>query len=89
MQKPVLRWPRLDTWTSASLLVALLGCMLLPVPRAMAGDDLLAQLKVAYIFNFTRFVEWPSLPDDSPFVIGVIGDPQMASQLRVLEREPL
>jgi len=87
MQKLLVRWLRLDTWTSAGLLVALLGCMLLPVPRAMASEDLLGQLKAAYIFNFTRFVEWPMLPEDRPFVIGVIGDPQMVSQLRVLERE--
>lgn len=34
------------------------------------------QLKAAFLFNFTRFVEWPksSLPtDDVPLVIGILG----------------
>ncbi|WP_423147172.1 YfiR family protein [Rubrolithibacter danxiaensis] len=34
------------------------------------------QVKSAFIFNFTRFVEWPASAfksDDAPFVIGIIG----------------
>lgn len=33
------------------------------------------QLKAAFLYNFTQFVEWPegSLPQDTPFVIGILG----------------
>lgn len=54
---------------------------------ANEGNESIAELKVAYIFNFTRFIEWPETPADRPFVIGVIDDPAMAEQLRILERE--
>ena len=54
---------------------------------ARAADDLLLDLKVAYIYNFTRFIQWPEATADRPFVIGVIGDPVMEEKLRVLERE--
>jgi hypothetical protein len=35
------------------------------------------QLKAAFLFNFTRYVNWPEAPPsaaDEPFVIGVLGD---------------
>ena len=51
------------------------------------GDELIRGLKVAYLFNFTRFIEWPEAPADRPFVIGVIDDLAMAEKLRILERE--
>lgn len=52
-----------------------------------AEEDPLSALKVAFIYNFTRFVQWPQAPASRPFVIGVIGDPDMEGQLQVLERE--
>lgn len=63
------------------------AAFLLSLWPACAQDhgDLVEQLKVAYIYNFTRFVDWPALPDGSPFVIGVIGDSGMAQSLRALE----
>ena len=67
----------------------LLLCALLLSPAAYAadGDDLLPALKVAYVYNFTRFVEWPARASEGPFVICVIGDPGMEGHLRALERE--
>ena len=63
-------------------------CLLLsPAVAAADGDELLPGLKVAYLYNFTRFVEWPGAAADRPFVIGVIGDPAMEEHLRALERE--
>ncbi|MBK1718693.1 YfiR family protein [Thiocystis violacea] len=44
-------------------------------------------LKVAYLYNVTRFIDWPDPPTDAPFTIAVIGDPIMAEALRVLPRE--
>ena len=33
------------------------------------------QVKAAFIYNFAKFVEWPAeaLPENRPFVIGIIG----------------
>jgi hypothetical protein len=50
------------------------------------ADDQLAALKVAYLYNFTRFIQWPKAPAERPFVIGVIGDPVVDRHLRVLEQ---
>jgi hypothetical protein len=44
-----------------------------PTPPAAAGEY---EVKAAFLYNFTRFVEWPpeSLGDaDEPFVIAVLG----------------
>jgi hypothetical protein len=35
------------------------------------------QVKAVFLFNFTQFIEWPErsfLVEDSPFVIGIVGD---------------
>jgi hypothetical protein len=45
------------------------------------------QLKAAFLFNFTRFVEWPpsSLPaDETPLVIGILGANPFGSFLEEL-----
>jgi hypothetical protein len=57
------------------------------VAQGAEGKELLPALKVAYVYNFTRFIEWPGAAPDRPFVIGVIGDPAMQEHLRALERE--
>ncbi len=47
---------------------------------AARGQEVLPseyQMKAAYLFNFTKFVSWPAQalpPDDSPLVIGILGD---------------
>jgi hypothetical protein len=75
--------------TQRIVVALLLLCTLLLSPAASAadGEDLLPALKVAYIYNFTRFVEWPGAAADRPFVICVIGEPAMETHLRALERE--
>ena len=70
----------------AALLV-LCALLLSPAASGADGDELLPALKVAYVYNFTRFIEWPAAAPDRPFVIGVIGDPAMEGHLRLLERE--
>ncbi len=71
-----------------ALLVALLPCWLsVAAAQDQRDDNLLTELKVAYIYNITRFIEWPAAPAERPFVIGVIGDPVMARHLRLLEQE--
>lgn len=47
------------------------------------------QLKSAFIYNFTKYVEWPSDPgygDGAPFVIGVVGDAAFSRQLSSVMR---
>jgi len=74
-----------SSWRAALLLV--LYWALVPLAQAEEAGDLLPQLKVAYLYNFTRFVEWTPLPEGQPFVIGVMGDPGLEDRLRTLERE--
>ena len=73
------------------LLVALL-LLLLPAlfaARAAAqglepADDVARQIKAAYLYKFASYVEWPRgvfARDDSPVVIGVIGDEPLAAEL--------
>lgn len=37
------------------------------------GDDLEYQVKAAFLFNFLKFIEWPSASGSAPWVIGVLG----------------
>ena len=40
------------------------------------------QVKALFLFNFARFVSWPSpQPSDTPFVIGIVGDDPFNSYL--------
>jgi YfiR/HmsC-like len=54
---------------------------------AAAGDraDLITDLKVAYLYHFTRFVEWPRTLSGAHFVICVAGAPALAEALGALE----
>ncbi len=73
---------------AGACVVALLLCLLVvPQARGADGADLLTELKVAYIYNFTRFIHWPEAPAGRPFCIGVISDPAMEAGLRVLEQD--
>ena len=63
-----------------------LGLLLLSAAICRAQDTEVSEskLKALYIFNFPKFIEWPteSLPDDkSPFIIGVIGENPIANDL--------
>lgn len=42
------------------------------------------QIKATYLFNFTRYVEWPGKAGDAqgPFLVGVIGAPEVEASLR-------
>jgi hypothetical protein len=67
------------------LLLAL--ALLLPWRSGLAADDLEQGLKVAYLYNFTRFIEWPAASLGENFEIAVIGDPVLARALRALEQQ--
>lgn len=54
--------------------------MMMPVRSCAQMKDGDQQTKALYIFNFTRFIEWPDETFDepeSPVIIGVIGDPNI------------
>ncbi len=71
-----------------ALLLLVLQCLFAVDPAQSAeGKDLLRELEVAYIYNFTRFVQWPKAADGRSFCIGVIGDPAMEARLRELEQD--
>lgn len=61
--------------------------VLLAGETAMADDATRAQeyqVKAAFLYNFTKFVEWPAerfAGPDAAFVIGVLGPEQMARDL--------
>ena len=45
------------------------------------------QLKAVFIYNFTRFINWPPdafADDEDPFVIGVLGDERLSAYLNLL-----
>lgn len=77
------RWQRY-----AILTLVFVPCLLLPpAVNSAESKDNLPDLKVAFIYNFTRFIRWPEAPADQPFVICVIDDTVMENHLRLLEQE--
>jgi len=53
----------------------------------LAAQEPLTALKVAFIYRFTKFVEWPQARPEVPFSICVIADPDMGRALEALVRE--
>lgn len=58
---------------------------LLTVPCALAGNTE-TEVKAAFIYNFTKFVEWPvgALPADAPMQLCVLGKDEVGNRLRQL-----
>lgn len=53
----------------------LFGTVIPPVP--MEAASLEYEVKAAFLFNFTKFVQWPAAPSagaDTPFTICIVGD---------------
>ena len=74
-----------------------LGALLLLIfalfvaPAARSEEAVSAeQLKAAFLYNFVRFVEWPTNAfnlDSDPIVLGVIGSDRFANELATLLKE--
>jgi len=47
--------------------------------RAQSGPATEYQVKAAFLFNFAKFTEWPSEPDQAPFTIAILGDDPFGS----------
>jgi hypothetical protein len=73
--------------TGALALVAI--AWLVPAPASSQGRNLERQVKAAFLYKFTGYIEWPQhafREANSPLVIGVVGDPVLARALdRVVE----
>ena len=61
--------------------IALLGLVLFGLPSFAAPREF--QLKAAFIFNFIKFVEWPS--NSGPINVGILGDDPFEGELKKLE----
>jgi hypothetical protein len=55
-----------------------------PVAAAQIASG--ADVKAAFLFNFSKFVEWPTDASAGPFVFGILGDDAVADALRDLAR---
>lgn len=44
--------------------------------------DTNAKIKAVYIYNFTKYIEWPKEYRERPFVIGVIGETPLLIELK-------
>jgi hypothetical protein len=52
------------------LVVAAISCVLSDEATAATSEH---EVKAAFMYNFSRFVQWPGPETDKPFTIGVIG----------------
>lgn len=60
-----------------------------PAAAAEKTATLEENVKTAFIYKFTRYVEWPAAAPGEDFRIGVIGDGGVLAPLRELAREKL
>ena len=68
----------------AACIAALPGSNAMPAPPAAEY-----QVKAAYLFNFSQFVEWPAAAyasPDAPFVIGILGEDPFGGALDAVVR---
>jgi hypothetical protein len=56
-----------------AILSAIVMTLFAPPAAFSADDHLEYRVKAAFLFNFLKFVEWPSGSAQSPLVIGVLG----------------
>jgi len=74
-------------WTCLFVLVLL---SVLPTDRSQATAFKPAQVKAAFIYNLASFVTWPdktAQAGNEPFVIAVLGDDEIAGNLKILTRD--
>ena len=73
--------------------VALAIIALIAAPAAGANqvdDDKAKKVKIAYLYNFSRYIDWPTVAfsqSDAPFVVGVLGDDPFGSKLDKLAKK--
>lgn len=76
------------TTLRARFLILLLAAALLAIPAQLAwsaSETSEAEIKIAYLYNFARYVKWPEsafASDDAPILICVLGDDSFASEAK-------
>lgn len=75
--------------TAVALWLALLAVFSHPLPLHAQDPELEKEykIKVAYIYNFARYIKWPKdtfANSNAPFVIGIIGDAPFGDTLQRL-----
>ena len=72
--------------TCLAILIA--GVLLVRAPAAAAEPAPLAehQIKALYLFNFTKYVEWPATSNAAPFTIGISAAPEVKNDLLEITR---
>jgi hypothetical protein len=78
---------RFPWWRTAQLILILLGgeAILSPGYAAESPTFKEQQVKAAFIYNFTKFVEWPSerfAGKSAPILVGVFGLPVLCDELQ-------
>lgn len=67
--------------------ILLAGTWLFPVAATEPPPLAEHQIKALYLFNFTKYVEWPTATTNAvPFIIGVAGAPEVRSDLAEIAR---
>ena len=61
--------------------IGVLFIALLTLGAGSSGYDTNAKIKAVYIYNFTKYIEWPKDYRGTSFVIGVLGDTPLYSEL--------
>ena len=56
------------------ILVSILFCTSWIADRPSASEEASAKIKAIYIYNFTKYIEWPDNYKQGNFVIGVMGN---------------
>lgn len=57
-------------------------CSYIPIPYRLAQNiDTNAKYKAMFVYNFTKYFEWPQSYKDGNFVIGVLGNSPLLSEL--------
>jgi hypothetical protein len=80
--RPLCRFAlRIVGWLILALAAGILSCT---VAAAQSGEPSEYAVKAAFLFNFTKFVEWPdgSFSDSkAPIVLGILGDDPFGESL--------
>ncbi len=57
-------------------------CSYIPIPYRLAQNiDTNAKYKVMFVYNFTKYFEWPQSYKEGNFLIGILGNSPLISEL--------
>ncbi len=68
---------------SVYILLCIIGCML-SIDGAIAQAE---KFKAAYLFNYTRFIEWPEEKSSGYFIFGILGPDPIIKELELLAKK--